>query len=506
MRHSGVLMLRQNRVRKIALCVIAAVGLGFGGCETTYEDPFPRTDRVHWPIGLTVHPNGRFLYVVNSNFDTRYREDVGGTISVFDLETMKLLDGQGPYLPSFGGHIKLNGNATRAYVTARLDNQLVVLDVAPNGSAISCNGSSDSSECSLNRIPNTAGSPRIPVDPFGIDVATETLGSVAEIATAAQGDWVLTAGETSATYTATSDDSATKIAEELAVALGEVAAVESNRITVKGAITVTAPDNGEASIREDIIDIIGLSHLRSTNLTGISIRDNLATASMRSAEFLEGTNTVARRPGTRDFYAGGRFSRELAIFQPYLEPQGAVQGLVDRGRVTLNALTTAVDARAIAFEPDGNTLYVATRNPDALHVIEIVPQNAELGTGTAHRVVKAIALNAQPSDIVRAQINGRTLLYITCYDGQSIQVVDPQLGAIVDEIELGARPYIFATDSGPYCRPGADRCYGYVSLFDDMPRAGGSCTSNMEEPCGSIGVIDLNPNSSRYHQLIRKLY
>src|SRR5690606_9144267 len=149
-------------------------------------------------------------------------------------------------------------------------------------------------------------------------------------------------------------------------------------------------------------------HLRSTNLTSISIRGDLSTATMRSAEFVEGSNAVALRPGTRDFYAAGRFTRDVAVFQPYLEPvQGSVQALIDRGRVTLNGFPgSAIDARAIAFEPDGQTLYVVTRNPDALHVVELLPTNLETGAGVGHRVTKAITLNDQPSDIVRVERQG----------------------------------------------------------------------------------------------------
>lgn len=485
--------------QKFILSALVGLTVMGTGCSAGYEDPLPRTDRLHWPVGLTVHPNGRFLYVVNSNFDTRYREDSGGTISVIDLETQKLLDGQGPYIPSFGANIKLNADASKAYVTARLNNQLLVLDVAENGSAISCEGSSDSRDCALRRVPNVSGAPFIPTDPFGLAVATDVLGGELVIEAAAAGEWRLEAAGGFATYVADETDTEATIAAGLAGSLGLEA--DQNIITLgAGTFNVRAPEGGEFESDIDSVDIIGLSHLRSTNLTSISIRGDLSTATMRSAEFVEGSNAVALRPGTRDFYAAGRFTRDVAVFQPYLEPvQGSVQALIDRGRVTLNGFPgSAIDARAIAFEPDGQTLYVVTRNPDALHVVELLPTNLETGAGVGHRVTKAITLNDQPSDIVRVERQGKVLLYIPCFEGRSIQVVDPAIGAVVAEVELGEKPYFFAAD------PRGMR--GYVSLFEDLARSGGRCDDYLEEPCGSVGVIDLDPASPRYHRLIRKLY
>ena len=507
-----------SKVKSIgALAFLVVCG---SACQDTYVDPMPRSDQLDWPIGLEVHPNGRFLYAVNSNFDTRYNEKFGGTISVFDLETQEMLVGNGPFIPSFGGQIKLNDDASKAYVTVRYENQILSLDVAENGSALGCNLAapgepldltSDLEKCRIQRVPDVSNGSLIPSDPFGLDVLTlqtsrATLGNGSQ--------WTLTIdGNEFVVDVADAEQAAAALANAASNIPGVSAAAQGSDLALFGddGQTFTASlssDAGAVEFETTRGDVLGVSHLRGTQLTAVSIpQQSVAAASVRSAEFISGSNDVLRRPGTRDFYAAGRISRDLAIFRPYLAPDtGRVEALIDRGRVTLNHLTSAVDARALAFEPDGKTLYVATRNPDALQVIQITAADPELGTGTAHRVVATIPLERNPSDIVRVQVGTQVRLYIPCFEAGVIQVVDPSTRQIVDEIELGASPYVMAVDRGGYCEPGSGRCLGYVSLFDDLPRAGGQCDSARQEPCGSIGVVDLDPESPRYNRLIRKLY
>ncbi len=500
------------------------LALGFSAaCADTYVDPLPRPDQLAWPVGLEVHPNGRYLYAVNSNFDTRYNEEVGGTVSVFDLETQEMLVGNGPFIPSFGGQIKLNDDASKAYVAVRYENQVLALDVAPNGSALGCDIStgdtqeltSEMDTCRIHKVPNTSDGVLMPSDPFGLDVLTlQTSRSAVQ---QADGVWTLTLGS----FTTNIDATGRSIDELLATfaltinGLPGVSAIgRDGFLTVFGddgntfEIVLTDPSAKPLIFDTTRSDVLGVSHLRGTQLTAISLpQQDVASASMRSAEFLAGANDITRRPGTRDFYAAGRLSRDLAIFQPYLAPETQrVEALIDRGRVTLNHLTSAVDARAMEFEPDGKTLYVATRNPDALHIISIAAADPEKGTGTAHRIVATIPLERSPSDVVRLQVGSQIRLYIPCFEDGVIQVVDPATRAVVDEIEIGASPYVMKVDRGAYCAPGSGRCWGYVSLFDDLARSGGRCDLNRDEPCGSIGVVDLDPESPRYHQLIRKLY
>src|SRR5688572_25150881 len=53
------------------------------GCSFGESGVAPPLDRLFLPTGLAVDPSGRWLYVVNSNFDLRYN---AGTVVAVDLD------------------------------------------------------------------------------------------------------------------------------------------------------------------------------------------------------------------------------------------------------------------------------------------------------------------------------------------------------------------------------------------------------------------------------------
>ncbi|MBA2664908.1 MAG: hypothetical protein H0U74_21650 [Bradymonadaceae bacterium] len=408
------------------------------GCSDQYKGTLPPRDRLNYPIGLALHPDGRFLYVVNSNFDMSHREEVGGTVSVIDTETLQILPAVTPYIPSFGGYIKLNRDATRAYVTTRHANEVIVLDVAGQGQALSCltpGGvrSSDPDTCRVGRVPDVQGGAVLGSDPFGLEVATITR-------TEANGD-------------------------------------------------------------QTLIDLVNVSHLRGSQVTTIAFPNGeIGAASMRSAALVAGGNQIAVRPGSLDFYVAGRSTNQVVYFQPYVNPAGQVEAIVRRGAIALSNGIEAVDARGLAFGQSGRRLYVATRRPNTLHVIAIDPNNAR------HEIVSTISLGGRPSDVVvHSDANGDELVYVTGYNDGIIEVIDPRAGVLVDTIAVGSSPYQLVIDQSPdRCRYPGDSCRGYVSLFNDTGSAALRC-DDVENGCGAVAVIDLDPASPTYHQVIAKI-
>lgn len=418
------------------------------GCADPYVEPLPPRDRLNYPVGITIHPEGRFLYVVNSNFDTRYREDVGGTLSVVDLETRELRPQASPFLPSFGGMIELNRDGTRAYVATRNQNAVVSLSVSPHGATVYCQDgevtTSDPLACTLRRVPDVVGGAFVPSDPFALDVTTI--------------DW----------------------------------------------------ESGDGVPFE--IDLVNVAHLRGDNVTTIAIprtedAENPLASSMQSASLIAGGSAIERRPGTRDIYVGGRLSREIAIFFPYLAPGSAtVQALIRRGTIQLGNVGESVDTRGLAFDETGDTLFVVTRVPDALHIVDLGPRDVETGAGTLDQVVASIPVARNPSGVFpHAGADGNTLLYVPSFDEEIVQVVDPTTRAVIDRIELGAKPYDMEFDVAPGTCTLDGPCHAYVSLFNDLAAADGRCEDHRTETCGSIGIIDVDPQSPRFHQLIGKI-
>lgn len=443
------ILMSNLRYRRAARALILSAAILTVSCQP-YEEPLPRRDRLNFPIGLALHPNGRHLYVVNSNFDSRYDPDYGGTVAVVDTDTLQVRAESSPYIPSYGAYIELNEDASRAYVTARRGDSLVALDVSDTadggvGSALTCPGedgepSSDPTNCTMRRVPDTEEGGRIPEDPFGLEVTT-----------------------------------------------------------------VQRTDGAGDPMS---VDVISLSHIGNhNNVTSIAIPDGqLGAATMVNAALIEGGNQIARRPGTLEMYIAGRSTNRVAVFVPYVNASGEVEAIFARRNLPINNVTSNVDARGVAFSEAGDRLYVATRRPDAVHVFNIAPSDPETGAGTRHELARVIPLRDQPSDVVVHRTpEGDELLLIPCYDGRVIEVVDPERGVVLAEIELDESPYQLVTEQGPgRCQVPGQRCRGYVSLFADAADNSTSCDDS-NEGCGSVAVLELDPASPRYLQVIAKI-
>jgi len=68
-------------------CLLRLLGLGLAlaapACNFGESGVPPPSDQIFLPTGLAVDPEGRWLYVVSSNFDLRYN---AGTVAAVDLQ------------------------------------------------------------------------------------------------------------------------------------------------------------------------------------------------------------------------------------------------------------------------------------------------------------------------------------------------------------------------------------------------------------------------------------
>ena len=142
---------------------LASVLIALTGCGVEVQGPEPPTDRFVYPVGMALHPNGRYLYVVSSNFDVEFRQDRGGTVSVVDTDRLEIVQAGGAQIGTFGGDIALNspggGAPTRAYVAVRGDSSVTALEIEGGGGQLRCKGASRSAACQL---------PTGSDDPFGL--------------------------------------------------------------------------------------------------------------------------------------------------------------------------------------------------------------------------------------------------------------------------------------------------------------------------------------------------
>ncbi|MFB6352214.1 MAG: hypothetical protein ABEN55_14995 [Bradymonadaceae bacterium] len=450
--------------KRPALFIIAFAVLAAAGCGDAYQPPLPDRGQLHYPVGQTLHPNGRYLYVVNSNFNARFQPDSGGTVAVIDTRTLEIQKERSPFLPSFGGAIELNDDASRAYVTARQDNTLVSFRVAgpqsnaPAGGALYCldeegNPTSNPAPCSLQKVSTNGETARLGTDPFGLAVTT-----------------------------------------------------------------VRRDDPGTETEEKVPVDLVNLSYLGSEQVTTVSLPDrDLSAASMATAALVRGGNRIVQRPGSLSYYVAGRDTNVVARFSPFVNFRekgsfGEVQALFQQGRIPLSNFSSrqggsvAADARGLAFDDAGERLFVATRQPDALHVFNLVAEDRETGEGLAHAWAGSVPLPDNPSDILyHEDPRGRPRLYIPSFADNTVSVVDPEGLTVLGTIELNASPHEIVVDTADdRCRQPGDTCRAYVTLFNDPPDGVDKCGPDTEG-CGSLAIIDLDPASARFHRVIRKI-
>lgn len=155
------------------ICLFLLLVTGWlGGCTNTSKGISPDPTQIHYPIGIAVHPSGKFLYVANTNFDLAF---TGGTVNVFsttedstgtfdiggiktELKTLKMLSESTVEIGSFAGQIILNNDGTKAFVAVRQDRKKdspidvssiiqIDIDVSKAGKGhLSCNETSISKE------------------------------------------------------------------------------------------------------------------------------------------------------------------------------------------------------------------------------------------------------------------------------------------------------------------------------------------------------------------------
>ena len=127
----------KSRFKALGASIIMMACAVFSGCATDLIGKSADLTKFEFPTGMAVHPNGKYAYVVGSNFDLDYRATDGGALYVIDLETGAILPSS-KRMGSFGTNVVLSSDARRGYTVTRDDDALVWFDISEDGSSISC--------------------------------------------------------------------------------------------------------------------------------------------------------------------------------------------------------------------------------------------------------------------------------------------------------------------------------------------------------------------------------
>jgi hypothetical protein len=396
--------------------VTAALMLSMACARAVSGHP-PPTDRFYFPTGIAFAPapgtaNG-VIYVASSNYDRRY--DLGTVLAV-SLDQVRDVNDAG--LPSFGAPVASSGPM-----------QLPNLNIGPQGAVtiqtfagrVGLFGLPDGGQRLF--VPSQAERSPLQI----IDAEADTLNCL----------FVTNAQPTNCFANALSlTANANKPSDP-----GVPAAPQPWGVTVtpKGQVYVTHVYSADTPPGTQ------------TNLAAYLVALDALAPALQLSNFIYIGST-----GSWDVAAGARYAYISGVLPqpPVLSLQDTVVRMVDP--VNLNAppvpLRTqfqALEARGVAISPDEQRLYLVTRTPDALLVLDILGATS---TSPQLQVARVVTLPAGPMEVrMIPRASGTDLLAITCETAGSLVFYDETLPLdLAGEVPgLGLEPVDLAVDVRP---------------------------------------------------------
>lgn len=427
----------------LALSFVTSALFLLSACEV-YDGDLPETDELQTPMALAVHPSGRYLYVLNSNFSGLYRDDLGGSLSVVDLDALRILPDRTRCLPSFGG-----GLAFSATTYSEDEPRFLFASTKSNRGGVSFELSEEGDQlrCLYQ----------------GEDVGPTCVKDIRSI------------------------PGVTRKRRYLPCEI-------RNIVDEPSAVTAIPPIVGETPLDQDAFAIVSQTtgEIRAINLIDGEIRGHEAKGEQRRGlhitdeEFYvsPGTITSAVHPVTGETYYGSRSDNRFFITRWAREAVGDVavnprQGFATHvarmGVALINSSSTYQEIRGLAFSADGNRLYAVSQNPSSLITID-TSLNDE---GKARNLfIRRHVIAGRLGGIALVEHPDATLAYLTLYKEREIAVVDVATGTRLSTIAVGATPYAIVPDP--------TRPLVYAALFEE----------------NAVAVIDTDASSPTFNRVI----
>lgn len=170
-----------------------------------------------------------------------------------------------------------------------------------------------------------------------------------------------------------------------------------------------------------------------------------------------------------------------------MEPMLAAQGRIVMSAPSGTAEELLVgDMRGISARPDGQQIYAISRVPPALAILDTSDDDGR----PANRFMDLVEICTQPSMMRTRQLqNGSLFAYIACWGTGQVFVVDLNALDVIKVIYSGNGPHDLAIAPDLPWIPPKLRHRAYVTNFAE----------------NTISVIDLDPESPRYHMVIGKI-
>ncbi len=156
------------------------------------------------------------------------------------------------------------------------------------------------------------------------------------------------------------------------------------------------------------------------------------------------------------------------------------------------AFASGADVRDLQFEPGGQRAFFTENQPPSLAVLDTSPQRTSTGPGLPNnKVTGVVGVCQSPSHFAVRQVDGHTRIYVVCFLGGQVLVVDPDLRRLEDTILVGRGPNELALN------------FGDAQLDEPSPAVRRGYVSNFTE--ATIAVLDLTPGSPSYNRVIGRI-
>lgn len=395
---------RTSRIGAATVFALAVASL-LGGCATDFPGDPPKAADLEFPVSMTLHPDGRYLYVLNANFNLRFRPNDGGTLMVIDVESGKILPDSTRRIASFASDIVLNHDASRGYISVRGDSSLTWFALDDDGAVPSCPLAPESvnlGECSFE----------VPEEPSSL------------------------------------------------------AYIRSNRsqplLDANGEPLLD--DEGNPRSVDQSFDMLAIAHLRDGRVSVATVGDAAPSQepafSIASAALVDGPSTVTVHRGER-FFVTGRVASNVVAFRPAIGTDLKVLGIFIESVLGIPTPFNAIEGRDLLFSEDGDRLYVTNQAPNSLLVFDTSSGDNDAVSGRRDRLIAQIDLPRGPDRMSWVDTDdGDRLLYITAFAEDIVTIVDPSGPRVVGEFSVGDGPFDMVVDR-------AHRDAAYVTNFKE---------------------------------------
>ncbi len=424
-------LLRSRRAR-VGLVAAAGLALSAGCAAETPEPPHP-VDRLSYPVSVTADPDGRVVWVTSGNFDLRFE---GGAVLAIDAVTHQFIPSAAFQVGGFPGPFGLltrgggDRSAIHGYVASREDDALyhVAIEGTPAEPTVSCPGGERASSGILI-CPEAQALDRVEV--------TDSLGE----------DAVLRVG----------------------------------------------PDPFGVLVRQGRFpgdpDLLLTAAMIDGNAATFALADDGTPALVGNLDLADGLYGFAESPVTGRIFASTKNTNLLQILQVTPPAEGSTPNPLNPflslvGQVSIPAPVGTDHGRELAVSHDGQRLYVAYRAPNSVAILGI-GQSAQ-GQPQA-TVLTKVPTCVRPGGLVVAPPFGPLpeLVYVSCFDSERIEVIDPALGQVVDIIRTGDGPFGMSLMDNEAL--GLRRLY--VANFRSQ----------------TVGVVELQPDSPYFHVQVAEI-